>query len=246
MTTAIIAQYQNRIDSLKVPSLYDNDPLTLSPYVFKLELTTIRSDLLKLINSTKTPTPQLLKLLNILEEKEYVVNKQWQRVQEESKQDEVSGDDTSTDDVISDIKDDTDTNPLADTNETLLSLRQRLLSKDKSILDDPKSTVRTNDYHESIQQDMFNELLDLALVLKSTTLNFSNALMGEDKDMISATSNQLSANADTMDRVGSNLNNYVSNKLGSKISLFWMIKIALVLFVVFVFILIIAKLLPSM
>lgn len=248
MTAAVVSLYQARIDALRVPSLYDNEPLALSPYVFKLELVTIRNDLLKLIRSTKSAKPQLLQLLNTLDEKEYIVNKQWQQVQNDclrqKEQHQESGDSTDCQN-----EDDIDEIVKPDEKDSLTSLRQRLLSKDKSILDadeSANSTARTNEYHESLQLDMFNELLDLALVLKSTTLNFSNTLMGEDKDMINQTTNQLNSNADAMHRVGSNLNNYVSNKLGGKISLFWMIKTALILFVVFVFILIVAKLLPRM
>lgn len=133
-----------------------------------------------------------------------------------------------------------ETTPVPDTKESDYNeLRQRLLSS---------STVlerSNNDYHENLQEEILLDLSNLASDLKNGAIQLSYKLI-EDEKLMSKTQENLHSNENFMSIVGTNLNSYVMNKSGGKISFWFLVKTMLLIFVAFLMMIIIIKILPKM
>lgn len=134
-------------------------------------------------------------------------------------------------------------------DEELSSLRQRLLSSSKlhQINQDNNNdgdTTKLNEYHESIQDDIVNELSELTSTLKSKAIEFSSKLLNQDSDILQQTHDNLSINRTMFDTLNKNLNDYLLNKTGWSISIWTLIKFAVALIVIFVVMLLFIIIVP--
>lgn len=134
------------------------------------------------------------------------------------------------------------------TEEELSVLRHRLLSgSTQQAFDEGADTglEKANNYHESIQEDILNELSGFASNLKESALRFSSKLL-EDNKTLNDTTEKLMKNETLMKNVGSNLNNYVLDKTGGKVSIWFLIKVLLGSILLFLFMVLLVKILPKM
>lgn len=130
--------------------------------------------------------------------------------------------------------------------ESYASLRNRLLAGgvESSKLENA-SHEQLNSYHESIQEDLISELSDLTSSLKISAMQLSSKITADAK-LVSETTEHMVKNLSLMQNVGRNLNDYLGSKTGGKISLFFMIKIMIFVFVLFFFMAFVAKFFPKM
>lgn len=101
-----------------------------------------------------------------------------------------------------------------------------------------------NEYHESIQDDIVNELSELTSTLKSKAIEFSNKLLNQDSDILQQTHDNLSINRTMFDTLNKNLNDYLLNKTGWSISIWTLLKFAVALIVIFVVMLLFIIIVP--
>lgn len=127
------------------------------------------------------------------------------------------------------------------------SLRQRLLSDGTSTLLDktPASSEKANQYHENFQEELYSDLTDLASALKSSALSLLSKIL-DDSKLVDSTSEKMHKNLTLMQTVGTNLNGYLSEKTGGKISLWFLIKTMMGVFALSIIMLIMIKVLPKM
>lgn len=131
--------------------------------------------------------------------------------------------------------------------EDYMSLRKRLLADGTSTsLDDQnKSADQMNEYHETFQEDIMKDLSGLASALKSSASAFSSKVT-EDTKVLNETSENMMKSLSLMATVGSNLNGYLNEKSGGKISLFFLIKMMVAIMIIFFIALILINFLPKM
>ena len=135
-----------------------------------------------------------------------------------------------------------------DTEEELAVLRHRLLSRStQQAFDEGADTgvEKANSYHESIQEDILNELSGFASNLKESALRFSSKLL-EDNKTLNETTEKLMKNETLMKNVGSNLNNYVLDKTGGKVSIWFLMKVLLGSILLFLLMVLLVRILPKM
>lgn len=134
-----------------------------------------------------------------------------------------------------------------DANDDLSLLRQRLLAggTHTSFDDEAPDMSKANEYHESIQEDIMSELTGLASSLRDSAISFSAKLL-EDNKALDKTSDAMYKNETMMRQVGNNLNNYVSNKTGGKISFWFLLKTTLAVYALFFAMVIIVKIFPKL
>ena len=134
-----------------------------------------------------------------------------------------------------------------DANDDLSLLRQRLLAggTHTSFDDEAPNINKANEYHESIQEDIMSELTGLASSLRESAISFS-AKLADDNKALDKTSDAMYKNETMMRQVGNNLNNYVTNKTGGKISFWFLLKLTLVVYAVFFGMVIIVKIFPKL
>jgi len=255
----IVDQYREEILQLDIPdfttpsSSYKNP--VVSPYVNEFKLNRIINDIpsIKLQlnkykgNKTyKDVSDKILRLQSLLDEKSYI-NDKLIRIWVSSKA--VTGltdaDDTTEEKITND-----EAIELNNDEENLASLRKRLLSGGThTSLDDTtnnKSSLdKANNYHESIQEDILNELTGFAASLKQSAVTLSSKLL-DDNAVLNKTGDNLMKNETLMKSVGNNLNNYVTNKSGGKISFWFLMKILLSSFVLFFVMVVLIKIFPKM
>lgn len=153
---------------------------------------------------------------------------------------------TATEEIIQNEENE----PTAHTEESednLTMLRQRLLAGGThTSLDDAGPNInKANDYHELIQEDIMNELTGLASSLRASALSFSSKLL-EDHKGLDKTSDAMYKNETLMRQVGGNLNNYVTNKTGGKISLWFLLKVTVGVYLLFFAMVLIVKIFPKL
>lgn len=129
--------------------------------------------------------------------------------------------------------------------EDYASLRKRLLADGASSQFDNADRDRVNAYHETFQEDIMGDLSELASSLKTSAMSLSSKIV-DDLKLVSATGENMLKSLTLMQTVGRNLNGYLSEKSGGKITLFFMIKTMAFAFVLFFFTVVIAKILPKM
>ncbi|RCK57948.1 hypothetical protein Cantr_06767 [Candida viswanathii] len=127
--------------------------------------------------------------------------------------------------------------------EDLSSLRRRLLSSSSSRLDE-KDTTKVNEYHESIQDDILNELTELTSSLKTSAVALSSRILGEDLSILNETNENIIKNSQLFRTIDENLNRYLMNKTGGKISIWFLLKCAVGLVLAFVVMLIFITIVP--
>lgn len=90
-----------------------------------------------------------------------------------------------------------------------------------------------------------SELTGLASSLRESAISFS-AKLADDNKALDKTSDAMYKNETMMRQVGNNLNNYVTNKTGGKISFWFLLKLTLVVYAVFFGMVIIVKIFPKL
>lgn len=114
----------------------------------------------------------------------------------------------------------------------------------KRLFDNHESTL-SNDHHENIQQDLIQDLSDLASDLKNGALNLSMKIL-DDNNLLSRTQENMMKNDSLMNVVGKNLNSYVLNKTGGKISFWFLIKTVIGILITFFIMVLIINFLPKL
>lgn len=240
---ATIAQYRKDVDSSSAPI----DP----PFVRNLRLQRIQADLPALLHGLKqhkgnkayASTLEQIHLLSnqvsqLLFHNHAALSdwvSQFKKVQLSV---DVPEEASSTEIRLPDTKEENE--------ESYTSLRRRLLSDGTSAIKLGHATNEELDlFHESIQEDLLSELSDLTSTLKTSAQNLSSKIMA-DATLVSETSELMAKNLSLMQSVGQNLNNYLGAKTGGRISLFFMIKVMVFVFVLFFSMAFIAKFLPKM
>lgn len=219
------------------------------PYLQRITLQRIQNDLphlLRALNDSKAAKhydaalKQLNALSDLADEQAYKIQKAKER-QSASKQKKLPQQALSVNQSVSDLA----TNENAE--EDYMSLRKRLLADGTSTsLDDQnKSTDQMNDYHETFQEDLIKDLSGLASALKTSAFAFSSKVT-EDTKVLDETGENMMKSLTLMQTVGSNLNGYLNEKSGGKISIFFLIKTMIAIVVIFFIALILINFLPKM
>lgn len=235
---AIAQKYQDDVNQLS-----NSQSESLNPMLDLLTLTKLQSDLpllLRALNSHKnskvfyTTHEQLLLLSNRIDELFYTTVKRTEKFNEsfEVKQE------VPAQEEIEDISPEPRT-------EDLASLRQRLLQDGATTSLDNASTDQMNNYHETFQEDIMNDLGDLASALKTSAATLSSKIL-DDLKLVATAGENMEKNLTLMQSVGTNLNGYLNEKTGGKISLFFMIKVMVFIFVLTFCMIVITKILPKM
>lgn len=129
--------------------------------------------------------------------------------------------------------------------EELASLRRRLLAGGRTDSLTTKPTVdRQNVRHELIQEDIMNELVDLTASLKLLALKFSHNLISQDMSILNDTSEAMVRNTGLFKTIDQNLNQYLQNKTGGKIGIWFLLKMVAILVLVFLIMVLVIKIIP--
>lgn len=258
----ILQQYTDDLNALSIPSLQDfaSTPtlsaFAQSPYLNKYKLQQLevnlqhlRSQLLAISShNNKNYTELTLKLNQLvndtLEEKRYV-NSQMIQLFDSQNQTLIQKD-------IPTVTSDSDTKQsqlqklVKLEEEDLPSLRQRLLhgGKHTQLLDE-RDHEKLNDYHESIQDDIINELSELTTTLKNSAYTLSQKILSDDLSILNETNENMIRNSNLFKVIDKNLNNYLENKTGGKIGLFMLIKLTVGIVVGFLFMILLIKIIPQ-
>lgn len=263
---SILNQYNQELESLDIPDLLTfrllqssstaTQPITRSPYVNQFKLQQIKQSLSNLDTeldkhkhnkSYHELRNQLNELyINILDEKIYVNSKLINEF-------ELQNAPISASSSSNDSRNTPETEPkqageegIETREEDLQSLRKRLLSggKTSSLLDAEKDLSKVNEYHESIQEDIMNELSELTSTLKTSAVKFSSKILGEDLSLLNETNDNIIKNTSLFKVIDRNLNHYLENKTGGKIGVLFLIKVSIGLAIVFFFMMIFIKVIP--
>lgn len=235
----IVAQYQN--------DLKDDLTQVQSPLLHKLQLERIQADLpgllhiLKQHKSNKVYAKTLEQIYSLSNEISQLLYSNEIALSDWSSQfDHPSPPDSASNEgPVSQTGNDED-------DESYASLRKRLLADGSSSTKlDNANHEQLNLYHESIQEELISELSDLTSNLKSSAMHLSSRI-SEDAKLVSETTEHMVKNLSLMQSVGVNLNNYLGAKSGGKISLFFMIKIMVFVFLLFFVMAFVANFLPKM
>lgn len=132
--------------------------------------------------------------------------------------------------------------------ENYASLRKRLLADGAATSldnDANASSEKMNNYHETFQEDLLSDLTELASSLKNSARTLSAKIV-DDANLVSETGENLMKSLTLMQSVGTNLNAYLTEKTGGKITIFFMIKTIAFAFVLFFLMVVLTKILPKM
>lgn len=102
-----------------------------------------------------------------------------------------------------------------------------------------------NNYHESFQEEILKDLSGLASALKNSTMSLSNRI-NDDAKIVDETGEKMMKTLSLMQTVGTNLNGYLNEKTGGKISLWFLAKTMVFIFVIFITSMILINFLPKM
>lgn len=267
---SILSQINKDVQELDVPSIYQLSTTTTtantipktSPYITRFKLLQIKNSLTNLndqfhANFTSSNNKHyhnvkqtLDKLyINEIDEKLYIVDKLITQYDDANSPTTLNGDDQQQQNQQGEQNLQRGNSGVITNDEELSSLRQRLLSSSKlhQINQDNTSesdSTKLNEYHESIQDDIVNELSELTSTLKSKAIEFSNKLLNQDSDILQQTHDNLSINRTMFDTLNKNLNDYLLNKTGWSISIWTLLKFAVALIVIFVVMLLFIIIVP--
>lgn len=258
---SVIDQYNLELKSIDTPDVLDqtistssSKIISQSPYLTQLKLNNINQDLPSLISNLQKfkaskhyndINNQIKSLIITVDEKSFMN----QRLIDQfisSYQEIIPNDNKATPNDIT-----TDQLPLSnndlsiDENETISELRKRLLSDNSYSKIDKSNIDGQNTVHDSLQDDILQDLTSLATTLKKSAISFSSKIV-DDTRILLKTSENLYANESLMKSVGNNLNNYVTNKSGGKISFWFILKVMVSVFLLFIFMILLIKILPKM
>lgn len=130
--------------------------------------------------------------------------------------------------------------------EDYATLRKRLLADGTlTSLDDAKSTDQLNQYHETFQDDILSDMTGLATALKNSAMTLSGKIL-DDAKLVEKTGESMEKSLSLMLTVSTNLNGYLTEKTGGKITVFFLIKMMGAIFLITFFMILIIKILPKM
>lgn len=267
---SILSQINKDVQELDIPSIYQLSTTTTtantipktSPYITRFKLLQIKNSLTNLndqfhANFTSSNNKHyhnvkqtLDKLyINEIDEKLYIVDKLITQYDDANSPTTLNGGDQQQQNQQGEQNLQRGDSGVITNDEELSSLRQRLLSSSKlhQINQDHTSesdSTKLNEYHESIQDDIVNELSELTSTLKSKAIEFSNKLLNQDSDILQQTHDNLSINRTMFDTLNKNLNDYLLNKTGWSISIWTLLKFAVALIVIFVVMLLFIIIVP--
>ncbi|CAI5760626.1 unnamed protein product [Candida verbasci] len=242
----IVNQHKQDINSLGIPNLTHSSNILInqSPYILKYKLQTIRNSLNNLnlkihqhnnksYNQVRSEIDRLL--VSELDEKEYIINQLTKLFEfenepeiKESEEKEVA--ETRKDSVV---------------GEDLTTLRQRLLSSSTKTLDGDDS-IKLNEYHDSLQNEILSDLSELTKDLKTSALKLSSKILNDDLIILNETNENIIKNSNLFKVVDKNLGKYLENKTGGKISLWLLLKLFIILAVVFMFMILFISIVPRL
>ncbi|KAK6203328.1 uncharacterized protein RJT21DRAFT_26311 [Scheffersomyces amazonensis] len=261
-----LSQYSTQLEALKIPSLESytsNSSIRSSgsPYLLRFKLNQLSSNITNLYKSFQQGNfknhkhyAELQTKFNhlvhdVIDENKYVVDSLI------SDFDKSNTPTTDTIDEINEINEISSTSTIIPTtteqkdarHEDLNSLRQRLLTSKSSQLDESNktNTSHLNDYHESIQSDIINELTELTASLKNSAYTLSSKILNDDLLILNETQETLVKNSNLFKVIDKDLNNYILNKTGGKISFWFLLKMSVIISIVFLFVIIFIKIIPK-
>ncbi|ODV64906.1 hypothetical protein HYPBUDRAFT_8369 [Hyphopichia burtonii NRRL Y-1933] len=235
---SILEQYTHELKQLEIPSVLTFSEVR-SPYISQLKLNRLKNDLPNLLinlNNFKNfknydrLRNTIVSLSNEIDEKLYITKYHLKKERKTQ---------------LVEVKEEPQQlqEPLLNEEEDLNELRQRLISDNS--YSNYTTNDQQNDYHESIQDDLYKDLTSLASSLKNSALSLSNKII-DDTKVLSKTSDNLYQNESLMKVVGVNLNNYLLNKSSGKISIWFLIKVMISIFLLFLIMILLIKILPKM
>ncbi|ODV81906.1 uncharacterized protein CANTADRAFT_87865 [Suhomyces tanzawaensis NRRL Y-17324] len=250
----VLLQHSADIQALRIPNIAEYVQLLAhvasSPYVDQFKLRQIKTELNRIRHKvatehandrTHTDTlKQVDTLLSSVDEKEFVLCKLTAAYTAQYQQE---------------LQRDTEPEAIDNTNEAepvaeddLTSLRQRLLSGGQHTqhLDESlNNTDSLNEYHESVQENILNDLTELTSTLKNSAIALSSKILNDDFQILNETNENIIKNSSMFKLIDRNLNSYLENKSGGKISLFFLIKVTAALIVTFLVMIIFVKIIPK-
>lgn len=241
----IINVFESEIDRLNLPDLFtlnkfsfsdatSQQQISPSPYIAQYKLQLLKTSLLqqlssidqfknnKLYREVKLRIEKLL--VDVIDEKLYVVDQliEWFNIENTPRSE------STTEDTNNESIDNAAALSTEPEDENLTELRNRLLSNSKSKLDLESTSVsdvdKLNTYHESIQDDILNELSQLTSTLKTSAMSLSSKILGDDLSILDETHENIIRNSNLFKVIDRNLNSYLENKTGGRISLWFLLK----------------------
>lgn len=247
---SFLNQAINDLYLLDIPTLIElpNYIPKSSPYIIHFKLIQIQNSLSRLnqelekFHKNKLYNNLRIQLNHIyiseLDERLYIVSKlieKYDKINSPNEDDDLNDENNNNEEHEDDV--------VIVKEEDLSSLRKRLLSSNNSKLDE-KDTTKLNEYHESIQDDILNELNELTSNLKSSAINLSSKILGEDLNILNETNENIIKNSQLFKIIDENLNHYLLNKTGGKISIWFLLKCAVGLLITFIIMLIFITIIP--
>lgn len=265
----IVNAYEEEINQLNLPDLFtlnkfsplsntQTPQISPSPYTAQYKLQLLQTSLLrqlplldqfknhKLYQDVKLRIYKLL--VDVIDEKLYIVDQliEWYNLANTPRRE--SAIEGTTTDHNNDSTNDPPTSTTSNDDENLTELRNRLLSKSKSKFDldstSPDNVDKLNTYHESIQDDILNELSQLTSTLKTSAMSLSSKILGDDLSILNETNENIIRNSNLFKVIDRNLNNYLESKTGGRISLWFLLKCVVGVIGVFLLMLIFVVIVP--
>ena len=265
----IVIVYEEEINQLNLPDLFtlnnfsplsntQTPQISPSPYTAQCKLQLLQTSLLrqlpllnqfknhKLYQDVKLRIDKLL--IDVIDEKLYIVDQliEWYNLANTPRRE--SAVEGTTTDHNNDSTNDPPTSTTSNDDENLTELRNRLLSKSKSKFDldstSPDNVDKLNTYHESIQDDILNELSQLTSTLKTSAMSLSSKILGDDISILNETNENIIRNSNLFKVIDRNLNNYLESKTGGRISLWFLLKCVVGVIGVFLLMLIFVVIVP--
>lgn len=256
----IVSEYEKELASLDVEDFSDpkrivDVPRASSCYLNHLKISSIQKDIPKLKLSLekirvddnyKLTSQNLLDLQRLVDEKEFMNNKVlnlWLERQTTAidVQQTPYNDKGETSDAAQQASEPAKAAP---EDNNLTSLRQRLLAGGTYTSLDSESVEKSNETHESIQEDIIHEISGFATSLKDSALRLSSKIL-EDQNILHRTNENVLKSESLMKTVGNNLNDYINNKTGGKISFWFLIKAFAGTMLLFFMMVLIIKIFPA-
>lgn len=245
----IVNVYESEIDQLKLPDLFtlhkysplkstSQQRISPSPYIAQYKLQLLQTSLLQQLSSIdqfkSNKLYQKLKLridtllVDVIDEKLYVVDQliEWYNIENTPRANSTSKE--TREESPSNLTSSTGNGHGNVNDENLTELRNRLLSNSKSKFNlesaSPNDVDKLNTYHESIQDDILNELSQLTSTLKTSAMSLSSKILGDDLSILNETNENIIRNSNLFKVIDRNLNSYLESKTGGRISLWFLLK----------------------
>ena len=245
----IVNVYESEIDQLKLPDLFtlhkysplkstSQQRISPSPYIAQYKLQLLQTSLLQQSSSIdqfkSNKLYQKLKLridtllVDVIDEKLYVVDQliEWYNIENTPRANSTSKE--TREESPSNLTSSTGNGHGNVNDENLTELRNRLLSNSKSKFNlesaSPNDVDKLNTYHESIQDDILNELSQLTSTLKTSAMSLSSKILGDDLSILNETNENIIRNSNLFKVIDRNLNSYLENKTGGRLSLWFLLK----------------------